>query len=877
MFNPRERSQPITLVAFLFIACLLLCGIASAAPSITLSKKSGPPTTRLRVSGRGFKHEVIVDIYFDKTYLSRSVTDKEGDFPRILIRVPRGALPGNHTISAVEADNGSRATQKFLVQTDWRQSQFNSHHTGENPYENVLSPKTVGGLTPKWNLPSASSFGAPAVADGIVYVGAEPGSQDWNPFYRLDAEMGTPLGFFIAGGYYYAPAAAHGLLYISTNGAAVYALDAHTGDLVWSFRVSGVNTAELSDLTIAEDMIYFGLTEPSTCTVNALDARTGLKVWSYFVDRNHCASPVTVAEGVAYFGFSNQVDALDARTGRFLWSFTAGGNTAGYPTVVRNVAYFSADDGYVYAVNASTGALIWKSGAGMPYAPLAVAKGRVYVHSYDGNLYSFDARTGKLVWSYATSACNCYQFPPAVANGVVYFAADYTVYALDAQDGILLWSYDTGGVYSPPVVVNGVLYVGTEVSGLWAFGLKGRGSAETDSPKAPSAGVVQLDRGASGSPSMAGRGHETVIYSFRGAAFYCGDGENPYAGLVFDSAGLLHGTTLLGLPNCGYSEEGSVFTVSTSGQETVGYFPDDVPYGGVALDKAGNVYVTSYYGKSNETSGAVVKNRATLYAFSGGSDGGNPEAGVVLDEKNLYGTTVYGGQKCHGPEYCGVVFQVSSTTQKETVLHTFTGGSDGRNPTSSLIFDQAGNLYGTTLLGGEKDSGVVFELFPSDSGWTEKVLHAFTVRDGKYPHSPVVLDAAGHLYGTTEFGGAHDKGVVFELTPNPDGTWTESVLHSFSGKMDGAYPFAGLILDPEGKLYGTTVGGGTGQGVYGTVFELTPNPNGGWTEILLHSFGAGSDGAFPYAPLVRDAAGNLYGTTSEGGTYSGGVVFQVSP
>jgi outer membrane protein assembly factor BamB len=291
MLTPREHSQPITFLVFLIIAYLQLCGPLSATPSIALSEKSGPPTTRLRVSGQGFHHETIVDIYFDKTYRSRRVTDRDGDFARVLVSVPRSALPGAHTISAVEVDNGSAAIQNFFVQTDWPQPQFNSRHTGENPYENVLSPKTVGDLTPKWNLPSARSFGAPVVADGIVHVGTDPNSTDWGPFYRLDAETGTPLGFFIAGDSYYAPAAAHGLLYISTR-AAVYSLDAHTGDPVWSFVVAGdVNSADLSDITIAEDTIYFGITDPGGCTVNALDARTGVKVWSYFVNPYHWQAP----------------------------------------------------------------------------------------------------------------------------------------------------------------------------------------------------------------------------------------------------------------------------------------------------------------------------------------------------------------------------------------------------------------------------------------------------------------------------------------------------------------------------------------------------------------------------------------------------------
>ena len=588
----------------------------------------------------------------------------------------------------------------------------------------------MANLIPKWNVPSSRSFSGLAVSDGMVHASTAPfGSQDWGPFYRLDAESGAPLGFFIGGDSYSAPASAHCLIYVSSR-VAVYALDGHTGNLVWTFVVAASgNTADVSDLTVADDMIYFSVATAGKLSVNALNARTGVQVWSY--EPAEGAGNVTVADGVAYFGFSRQIDALDARTGQFIWSFTAGGAPTN-PAVVKNVAYFGAADGYLYAINASRGTLIWKSIAGMPSASPAVADGRVYALSSDGYFYSFDAKTGKFIWSYATSPCNCYYFAPAVANGVVYYDVDITVYALDARDGTLLWSYDTGGIFGPPVVANGVLYVGTEFSGLWAFGLKGQDSAESDSSKAQRSGLVQPET--MRPTSMTGQWRETVIYSFSGGEG-C-DGEIPYAGLVLDSAGLLHGTTLLGLPYwCdGYSEEGSVFAMSTSGKETLEYFPDNVPYGAVALDKADHAYVTSYYGPTLVSPGAIMAGGATLYAFSGGSDGGNPEAGVVFDDAgDLYGTTTYGGAKCHNLEYCGVVFEFSPTTRKQKVIHTFTGGRDGRNPTSSLIFDRAGNLYGTTLLGGEKDSGVVFELTPSTSGWTEKVLHAFSGGDGKYP------------------------------------------------------------------------------------------------------------------------------------------------
>jgi uncharacterized repeat protein (TIGR03803 family) len=220
---------------------------------------------------------------------------------------------------------------------------------------------------------------------------------------------------------------------------------------------------------------------------------------------------------------------------------------------------------------------------------------------------------------------------------------------------------------------------------------------------------------------------------------------------------------------------------------------------------------------------------------------------------------------------------VLGAAPKEKVLHVF-DGSDGAQPASTLAFDQAGNLYGTTMGGahtnnsdcGSGGCGTVFELMPtSKGGWTRKVLHAFTGgNDGALPQGALVLDDAGNIYGTTQRGGSHGQGVVFELSPQ-SGAWKETVLHAFAGSPDGAHPTSGVIFDAVGNLYGTTVGGGTATGSGGTVFSLTHTSNG-WNESLLHSFPFGcgkascSDGASPNG-LVAGAKGSFFGTTSEGG------------
>jgi uncharacterized repeat protein (TIGR03803 family) len=224
------------------------------------------------------------------------------------------------------------------------------------------------------------------------------------------------------------------------------------------------------------------------------------------------------------------------------------------------------------------------------------------------------------------------------------------------------------------------------------------------------------------------------------------------------------------------------------------------------------------------------------------------------------------------------LFVTTTHAATEKVLYSFSGKKDGRHPDVALIFDAAGNLYGTVSAGGAYARGAVFELMPkTGGGWTEKLLFNFNGVDGGGPNGGLIFDASGNLYGTTVGGGANGNyGTVFELTPNADSGWTEKVLHSFSFGTDGSFPYGGLIFDASGNLYGTTSGGGDPDGEYGTVFELTPKAGGGWTEKVLHRFNS-TDGEEPMAGLIFDASGSLYGTTVLGGVYGSGTVFELRP
>ena len=277
----------------------------------------------------------------------------------------------------------------------------------------------------------------------------------------------------------------------------------------------------------------------------------------------------------------------------------------------------------------------------------------------------------------------------------------------------------------------------------------------------------------------------------------------------------------------------------------------------------------------------------TLHRFQAGDDGGNPAAPLIQDKAgNFYGTTEYYGAGC-----CyGTVFELSPPANSgggwtETVLYAFLNDGDGARPTAGVIIDNAGNLYGTASGSNSGEYGTVFELTPpstSGGSWTETVLYAFQGNsDGAYPYGGLVSDPQGNLYGTTETS-------VFELRPPAakGDAWTFTLLHDFvCCTSDGWSSVAGLVRDSQGNLYGTTEWGGSYSGEYcaylgcGTAFEVSPPAvqGGAWSETILHRFGGDPDGVNPVNALALDARGNLYGSTFSGGALGGGTAFELSP
>jgi uncharacterized repeat protein (TIGR03803 family) len=393
-----------------------------------------------------------------------------------------------------------------------------------------------------------------------------------------------------------------------------------------------------------------------------------------------------------------------------------------------------------------------------------------------------------------------------------------------------------------------------------------------------------------------GTDHQTVLYNFGNDM----DGVEPGGGLIMDSAGNLYGVTSEGGFNSCLFGCGTAFELSPKPgggwTETVlhdfggGSNDGILPVGGLVMDRRGNLFGVTVQG-GLQGDGTVFElspdgsgdwTETVLYNF--GTNSAFPSGGLTMDAAgNLYGTAEYGGS--YG---WGTVFELSPSlggNWSETTLHSFGSGNDGTGPLGSLIMDAAGNLYGTTYAGGEGEGfcrgsgcGTAFEVSPGVSGWTETVLHSFNGEDGTAIWAGLVMDAAGNLYGTALQGGdltgencaPFGCGTVFELSLNGGGEWTETTLRSFGGPPDTGYPQAPLILDSAGNLYGT--GSGCCSFVPAAVFELSPR-QGGWVEALPFIFNPNSG---PTSGVILDRFGELYGEAG-GGLYGGGIAYKLTP
>lgn len=390
-------------------------------------------------------------------------------------------------------------------------------------------------------------------------------------------------------------------------------------------------------------------------------------------------------------------------------------------------------------------------------------------------------------------------------------------------------------------------------------------------------------------PRAGAQSTEKVLYSFTGGS----DGYKPHY-LLFDQSGNLYGTTWGGdydagtifklTPNPDGSWTQSVLYSFTGGSD--GYGPVS---GGVAWDAAGSLYGGTVWG-GLYGSGVLFKVtpnadgtsvQSVIHQFTGGADGSFPETTPFFDATGrLYAVASYGGAVG-----CGTAFEMTPKSNNKwsfRVIHQFKH-NPACSPQAGLIPDTAGNLYGTTrndyegCAGAPNECGTVFKLTSTSNGnWTYRVIHKFT--GGKGGSDPSVaglaFDDKGNLYGTTEDAGAYSAGVFFKLTPGANDKWTYRVLHQFKSSRDGGNPNRHLFRDAAGNFYGTTGNGGTYG--YGTVYKMGSNPDGTWTFSVLYNF-AGSDGAIPSSGPIPDGAGNFYGITEQGGAFGAGAVYEITP
>jgi uncharacterized repeat protein (TIGR03803 family) len=368
-----------------------------------------------------------------------------------------------------------------------------------------------------------------------------------------------------------------------------------------------------------------------------------------------------------------------------------------------------------------------------------------------------------------------------------------------------------------------------------------------------------------------------VIHTFTGP-----DGAIPRAGVTVDRGGKLYGTTFAGHEGSGWGgvyqmrQHNSAWIFATlqifDGQPLarVVIGPNSTLYGSSPSNLVSyhNGYLFNLSPPLNVCTTVMCNwNPTVLYGFSGGSDGATPKGAVLVFDHagNMYGTTSAGGSGN------GVVYQLTPAGV-QTPIYTFRGSPDGAIPYAGVIFDSAGNLYGTTTAGGASGNGAVYKLSPNGSGYSEQVIYSFTGgNDGSNAIGGLVLDNAGNLFGTTANGGSGGGGTVFELSPNGN-SYNYSLLYSFAGAANCG-PWAELSFDSAGNLYGTTLcDGATGNG---NIFKLTAST--GFSYSSVHDFSGGNDGKRPISNVALDSAGDMFGTTQVGGADTQGVVWEITP
>jgi uncharacterized repeat protein (TIGR03803 family) len=590
------------------------------------------------------------------------------------------------------------------------------------------------------------------------------------------------------------------------------------------------------------------------------------------------AIPPSANAASTIYAITNAGDfgTLNLSTGAFAKLGASGVEPAGLAELGSNL-YISNVRGHTLSqVSLTNGSLTTVGNGSIVYNCLGATTSVLYAIGTDANLYSINAANGAsiAIGSTGLTLNGCAMSADA---SVLYAAVDNgsgsVLYSVNLSTGVTSPIGNTGlSLISSMIYQNNLLYAATNGGALYTLNTQTGGATFVASIGVPVWGMAL--------PASAFTG----LHTFTNGQ----DGGMPRAGLTMDRGGSLYGTAFAG----GSHSSGTVFKLTHKGSgwtfsplyEFEGGPDGAFPQGPVTIGPDGSLYGTTYEG-GVMNNGTVYRLRppatscrsalcfwteTQLYAFDGDPDGADPAyGGVVFDSAgNLYGTTLGGGKRNVGTVY---ELTPSGPPWTENILYSFQASPDGCDPYAGLTFDQSGNLYGTTFQCGAYSAGTVYQLTPSGFSWTEGILVAFqgqSDNDGASPVGGLVFDRLGNAYGTTSHGGI-GGGTVYELTPS-NGGWTYTQIYEFAGVHLG--PYGGLVIDGTGNLYGTTNTGGLG---YGTVFELSPS-NGNWVYTDLYDFTDGSDGANPIGSLVLDSAGKLYGTASGGGN-GYGTIFEVTP
>jgi outer membrane protein assembly factor BamB len=456
----------------------------AATPSLTLTPKVDPPSpvggtpVIFRVSGASFAGSTALDIYFDTAEVALAVTSSTGAFSGINVQVPSSAVPGTHWVTAVaQGTSGQAAQAPFTVQANWPQFRYSQVHKGRNPYENVLNSGNVGSIDLDWSYTTSGALtSSPAVVSGTVYVGSAD-----DHLYAINATTGALVWKFQTGNSIVdsSPAVVNGIVYVGSTDHYLYAIQATTGVLSWKFQTGA---AIYSSPAVVNGTVYVGSTDDNVYAVNAT---TGTQVWKFKTGNQVVSSPAVVNSVVYVGSYDDNLYAINATTGVQLWKYATASKISSSPAVSEEVVYVGSQDTNLDAINASTGVLIWEYAAGGVVETPSVASGVVYVGSDNGVFAWINAYSGAYIAKETFSSAVTFS-PTAVSNGLAFIGQSngyvFAFYlAVTGQEG---WRAATGaGITGQPAVVNGVVYVASQDSSLYAYDLNGGSQVMAPPPR----------------------------------------------------------------------------------------------------------------------------------------------------------------------------------------------------------------------------------------------------------------------------------------------------------------------------------------------------------------------------------------------------------